>query len=84
MSLNRFRPEEFIPVSKTLLWFGLILLRPSAFNPLNGGTQSGHGQQKRATFLHNPLFYLVVLEGVDPASEIPTDSVSVTRIASAA
>ena len=30
------------------------------------------GQQKGATLSRNPLFYLVELAGVEPASEIPT------------
>ena len=30
--------------------------------------------KKRATFSRNPLFYLVELAGVEPASEIPTSS----------
>ncbi len=33
------------------------------------------GQQKGATLSRNPLFYLVELAGVEPASEIPTSSV---------
>ncbi|EBW1311928.1 hypothetical protein ECA91_23435 [Salmonella enterica subsp. enterica serovar Mbandaka] len=31
-------------------------------------------KQKGATFSRNPLFYLVELAGVEPASEIPTSS----------
>ncbi|CDH06072.1 hypothetical protein XBO1_2110075 [Xenorhabdus bovienii str. oregonense] len=38
-------------------------------------TQSGHWTKKRATLSCNPLFYLVELAGVEPASEIPTSSV---------
>ncbi|CDG88174.1 hypothetical protein XBFFL1_2410013 [Xenorhabdus bovienii str. feltiae Florida] len=33
------------------------------------------GQTKRVTLACNPLFYLVELAGVEPASEIPTSSV---------
>ena len=32
-------------------------------------------KEKGATFSRNPLFYLVELAGVEPASEIPTSSV---------
>ncbi len=34
-----------------------------------------HWHKKGATFSRNPLFYLVELAGVEPASEIPTSSV---------
>lgn len=38
-------------------------------------TLNGHQKRQGATLSRNPLFYLVELAGVEPASEISTPSV---------
>ncbi len=40
-----------------------------------GGREVDMVKEKGATLARNPLFYLVELAGVEPASEIPTSSV---------
>ncbi|OPK00437.1 hypothetical protein B1R44_03955 [Serratia marcescens] len=39
-----------------------------------------HLQEKGATFSRNPLFYLLELAGVEPASEITTSSECLIKI----
>ncbi|CDL79239.1 conserved hypothetical protein [Xenorhabdus cabanillasii JM26] len=40
-----------------------------------GGRKVDMDKEKGAAFSRNPLFYMVELAGVEPASEIPTSSV---------